>query len=99
MLLYHRDRDGSAQTNCTEVEVADPTFYLTRSQYIDIRPTSLSGNPITPGVWQSCYWSTNFQVTGITRTETIPEQMGIEPGPAALEEDALTTWPTRRLIA
>ena len=39
--------------NCTccrtEIEVADPTFYLTQSQYTDAGPTSPSTDPITPG--------------------------------------------------
>ena len=33
----------------TEIEVADPTFYLTQSQYTDTRPTSPSADPFTPG--------------------------------------------------
>ena len=32
----------------TEMEVADPTFYLTQSQYTDTGPTSLSADPIMP---------------------------------------------------
>ena len=36
----------------TEIEVADPTFYLTQSQYTDTGPTSPSADPITPGAWQ-----------------------------------------------
>ena len=32
----------------TEIEVADPTFYLTQSQYTDTGPTSPSADPITP---------------------------------------------------
>ena len=47
--------------NCTcchtEIEVADPTFYLTQSQYTDTRPTSPSADPITPGAWQGSHWS------------------------------------------
>ena len=35
----------------TEVEAADQTFYLTRSQYTDTGPTSPSADPITPGAW------------------------------------------------
>ena len=41
----------------TEVEVADPTFYLTQSQYTDTGPTSPSADPITPGAWQGSHWS------------------------------------------
>ena len=39
----------------TEIEVADPTFYLTQSQYTDTGPTSLSAGPITPGAWQGSH--------------------------------------------
>ena len=31
----------------TEIEAADPTFYLTQSQYTDTGPTSPSADPIT----------------------------------------------------
>ena len=41
----------------TEIEVADPTFYLTQSQYTDTGPTSPSADPITPGAWQGSHWS------------------------------------------
>ena len=44
----------------TEIEVADPTFYLTQSQYTDTGPTSPSADPITPGAWQGSHWSANF---------------------------------------
>ena len=43
----------------TEIEVADPTFYLTQSQYTDTGPTIPSADPITPGAWQGSHWSTN----------------------------------------
>ena len=33
----------------TEIEVADPTFHLTQSQYTDTRPTSPSDYPVAPG--------------------------------------------------
>ena len=32
-----------------EIEVADPAFHLTQSQYTDTGPTSPSADPITPG--------------------------------------------------
>ena len=51
----------------TEIEVADPTFYLTQSQYTDTGLTSPSADPTTPGAWQGSHWSANFQVTGMTR--------------------------------
>ena len=44
----------------TEIEVADPTFYRTQSQYTDTGPTSPSADPITPGAWQGSHWSANF---------------------------------------
>ena len=44
----------------TEIEVADPTFYLTQSQYTDTGPTSPSVDRITPGAWQGSHWSANF---------------------------------------
>ena len=44
----------------TEIEVADPTFYLTQSQYIDTGSTSPTADPIPPGAWQGCHWSANF---------------------------------------
>ena len=44
----------------TEIEVADPVFYLTQSQYTDTGPTSPSADPITPGAWQGSHWSANF---------------------------------------
>ena len=44
----------------TEVEAADPTFYLTQSQYTDTGSTSPSADPISPGAWQSSHWSANF---------------------------------------
>ena len=63
----------------TEIEVADPTFYLTQSQYTDTGPTSPSADPITPGAWQGSHWSANFEVTGMTRPRKIPAQAGFEP--------------------
>ena len=44
----------------TEIEVADPTFYLTQSQYTDTGPTSPSADPRTPGAWQGSHWNANF---------------------------------------
>ena len=64
----------------TETEVADPTFYLTQSQYTDTGPTSPSDDPIMPGAWQGSHWSANFEVTGMTRPEKIPAQAGFLPG-------------------
>ena len=61
----------------TEIEVADPAFYLTQSQYTDTGPTSPSADPITPGAWQGSHWSANFEVTGITRPRKNPVASGI----------------------
>ena len=61
----------------TEMEVADPTFYLTQSQYTNTGPTSPSADPITPGAWQGSHWSANFEVTGITRPRKNPGANGI----------------------
>ena len=61
----------------TEIEVADPTFYLTQSQYTDTGPTSPSADPITPGAWQGSHWSANFEVTGMTRPRKNPVAGGI----------------------
>ena len=44
----------------TEIEVADPTFYLTQSQYTDTGPTSPSADLIAPGAWQGSHWNANF---------------------------------------
>ena len=63
----------------TEIEAADPTFYLTQSQHTDTGPTSPSADPITPGAWQGSHWSANFEVTGMTRPRKIPSQAGFEP--------------------
>ena len=60
----------------TEIEVADPTFYLTQSQYTDTGPTSPSADPITPGAWQGSHWSANFLVTGMTRPRKNPGASG-----------------------
>ena len=61
----------------TEIEVADPTFYLIQSQYADTGPTSPSADPITPGAWQGSHWSANFEVTGMTRPRKNPGASGI----------------------
>ena len=81
----------------TEIEVADPTFYLTQSQFTDTGPTSPSADPITQGAWQGSHWSVNFEVTGVTRPRKNPgRKRDSNPGSSALEADALTTRPTRR---
>ena len=80
----------------TEIEVADPTFYLTQSQYTDTGPTSPSADPITPGAWQGSHWTANFEVTGMTRPrKNRRRKRDSSPGTSALEADALTTRPMR----
>ena len=88
-----------------EIEVADPTFYITQSQYTDTGPTSPSIDPITPGAWQGSHWSGKFSVTGMTRPPPPPtpppqkksrRKRDSNSGSSALEADALTTRPTRR---
>ena len=68
----------------TEIEVANPTFYLTQSQNTDTGPTSPSTDPIMPGVW---YDST---------LEKSRRKRDSNPGSSALEADAVTIRPTRR---
>ena len=66
----------------TQIEVADQTFHLTQSQYIDTGSTSPSSDPITPGAWQG--------------SQLLSHWYDSTPGSSALEADALTTRPTRR---
>ena len=81
----------------TEIEVTDPTFHLTQSQYTDTGPTNPSPDPITPGAWQGSHWSANFEVTGMTRPrKKSRRKRDSNPVSSALEGDALTTRPTRR---
>ena len=61
----------------TEIEVADPTLYLTQSQYTDTGTTSPSADPITSDAWQGSHWSANFKVTGMTRPRKNPGASGI----------------------
>ena len=78
------------------MEAADPTFYLTQSQYSDTRPTSPSADPITPCTWQGSHWNTKFYLTGMTRIrKRTVAKLGIEPRSATLEVDALATKLTR----
>ena len=84
--LTSQQRAGASQrricsdnfTCChSEIEVADPTFYLTQSQYTDTGPASPSTDPITLGAWQGSHWSAIFQVTGMTRPRKNPVASGI----------------------
>ena len=87
-------RDGSAQTilraATLEIEVADPTFYLTQSQYTDTGPTGPSADPITPGERQGIHWSANFLSHWYDSTlKKSRRKRDSNPGPSALEADAL----------
>ena len=87
-------RDGSAQTilraATLEIEVADPTFYLTQSQYTDTGPTSPSADSITPGAWQGSHWSANFLSHWYDSTpEKSRRKRDSNPGPSTLDADAL----------
>ena len=61
----------------TEIEAANQTFHLTRSQYTDTGPACPSTDPITPGAWQGSHWSAKFEVTGMTRPWKNPVARGI----------------------
>ena len=102
MLLLSQGRVCPDNCTCchTETEVADQTFFsLIQSQYTDTGPTSPSADPITPGAWQSSHWSTNFEVTGMTRpSERSTASTAIEPRSGALEADTLTTRPKWRSL-
>ena len=83
----------------TEIQVADPTFYLTQAQYTDTGPTSPSADPITPGAWQGSHWSADFLSHWYDSTPKKSRcNRDSNPGPSSLEADALTTRPTRRSI-
>ena len=83
-------RDGSVKTifTCchTEIEAADPTFYLTQSQYTDTWP-----DPLTSGACQGSHWSANDSTPKKSRRKE-----DSSPGLSALVLDALTTRPTRQ---
>ena len=52
MQMYLRGGSADILTCChTEIEVVDPTFYLTQPQYTDMGPTSHSADPVMPGAW------------------------------------------------
>ena len=62
----------------TEIEVEDPTVYLSQSQYTDTGPTSLSADPIMPVSWQGSQWSANFCHWYDSTRKKIPSQAGFE---------------------
>ena len=77
-----------------DTHIADQTCSLTQSQQthaLQIKHAlSLSHSRHTAGAMQGSQWSTNFQVTGMTRHGKRPTaKAGIEPKSAAAEMDAL----------
>ena len=76
-----------------EMKAADQTFYLTKSQCTDTRPTSPSADLIMPGAWQGSHWSTNFEVTDMTGPgKRFMAKAGIEPKSTTLQTDIPTGW-------
>ena len=74
----------------TEIEGANPTFYLTQSQYTDTGPTSPSADPITPGALQGSHWSANFLSHWYDSTpKKSRRKRNSNPESSALEADAL----------
>ena len=78
--------------NCTcchtEIEVADPTLYLTQTRYTDTRPTRPSADPITQGAWQGSHWSAKLQVPAVTPAgNRSTARAGIKLGPFAHDAD------------
>ena len=61
----------------TEIEVADPTFYLTQSPYTDTGPTSPNADPIMPCAWQGSHWSAKFSSHRFDSTRKNPVASGI----------------------
>ena len=51
---------GNCMSCLTEIEVANPTFHLTQSQYTDTQPTNPSTDLITPGASQDSHWECQF---------------------------------------
>ena len=43
----------------TEIQVADPTCYISKSQNSETRPTSPSTDAVQPGMWQGSHQSTS----------------------------------------
>ena len=91
-----RERIFTDNCKCcyTETEVADQTFYLTQSQYIDTRPTSPSADPIMPG-----RVATEVPIVK-SLVQFDPEKswrmQDSNTGSCTLKADTLTTRPTRQ---
>ena len=63
-----------------ETEVAYQTYYLTKSQYTDTKPTSPGTDLITTGALQVSHWSINFKIAGMIRPGIIlAATTGIKP--------------------
>ena len=74
----------------TEIEVANQTFHLTRSQFTDTWQTSPSANPIMPGAWQSSHWGANFLSHWYDSTpKKSRRNRDSNPGSSSLEVEAL----------
>ena len=82
-------RDGPAEScSCrhTEIEAADQTFHLTRSQYTDTWSTRPSADITLLGAGWGGHCSNNFSVIGITRpTKRSKAKAGIKLTSVALE--------------
>ena len=82
----------------SDIQVADPTVYLTQSQYTDTGPTSPSADPITPGAFAGYSLGCQFLRQWYDSTpKNSQRKRDSNPGSSAVEADALTTRPTRRL--
>ena len=97
-------RSCSDKLTCchTEIKVADPTFYLTKSQYTDTGPTSPSNDPITPGTCQGRPLECQFffkSLVSLDPGKISLRKQDLNPGSSGLEADALTTRPPRRFFA
>ena len=74
----------------TEIQVADQTFYLTQSQYIDTGPTSPSADPVSPGAWQGCPLECQFLSHWYDSTpKKSRRKRDSNPGSSVLEADTL----------
>ena len=82
----------------TEIEVADPTFHLTQSQYTDTGPTSPSADPRMPGAWQGNHWSANFEVIGMARPRKNTATSGIRTRDLPLSKRTQTHCAVIRLL-
>ena len=74
----------------TEIQVADQTFHLTQSQYIDTGPTSPSADLVTPGAWPGSHLGRQCLSHWYDSTpKKSRRKRDSNPGSSALEADAL----------